>query len=583
MSQVLKSTARKSVVGAKKVIIRVPILRKLAIHAKAVLFPGMTSAHRETYHFYNYYPSIAEHMTQIKNSGTFKNRPLISLILPTYNTPDEYLRECLDSVLLQSYDNWELCAADDASPNGQVVKTLKEYAKKDPRIKLIVRKKNGHISEASNSAISLATGEFIGLLDHDDVLWPNALYEMVSVINANPEVDLIYTDEDKIDSSGTVHSYPFLKPDWSPEFLESCNYITHFTCLRTSLVREIGGFHKGCEGAQDWDLFVRITEKTSQVFHIPKILYSWRIHEASTAANTDAKPYVYEAQLKLLRDHLSRTGRSGVIEKGIITQHRTIKYDVAPVETLAVFVRHHDMASTKKLLRSAIKNEPGVGLEVFLTTASPVDGTVQEELQSVCADKTLRILHTASTLDEWRAAVAQANSNYFFFIDGHSEIVSTNWAKTIIGDSQLPGVGLVGPVILDPSRQTILSAGIGIGFGENGYADMLQGMPFDDPHYSRGLYAKSRRNVSALNAVAYAISKNALIASIDKGGKLSNVYALSKSLNDHEYRHIYTPYVQITYDGILLQIDSIKERQVAEDPYLNPNFNHDNQRMEVKA
>jgi glycosyltransferase involved in cell wall biosynthesis len=208
----------------------------------------------------SFFPTIHDYYRQ-QHDATLQEGPLISILLPTYNTPEAYLRECIESIIIQSYPRWELCIADDNSKDKQVVRIIKEYQEQDDRIKLIERPVNGHISEATNSALTLASGEFVGLMDHDDTLWPNALYEIVCVIHENKTVDFIYSDEDKIDSTGKLHSYPFLKPDFSPEFLESCNYITHFSCIRRTVMESAGGFRKGYEGAQDWDLFIRITEK----------------------------------------------------------------------------------------------------------------------------------------------------------------------------------------------------------------------------------------------------------------------------------------------------------------------------------
>ena len=208
----------------------------------------------------------------------FKYSPKISIILPVYNTPIKFLEECVQSVLAQSYDNLELCISDDASTEESVKEAVLKYAKKDKRIKYIFRETKGHISEASNSALELATGEYIALLDHDDILWPNALHEIVRVINENSNVNFIYSDEDKIEEDGKFHTEPFFKPNFSPHYLRSVNYITHFTVIRRALVKKVGGFRKDFDGAQDWDLFLRVTRqiKKETIFHIHKILYSWR-------------------------------------------------------------------------------------------------------------------------------------------------------------------------------------------------------------------------------------------------------------------------------------------------------------------
>ena len=237
----------------------------------------------------------------INEKKELKYKPLISIVIPVYNVKREYLEECIDSVLNQTYDNFEICIADDCSTNEETVNTLKEYEKRDKRIKVVYRKTNGHISEATNSAIEIASGEFIGLLDNDDILDEYALYEVVLKLNENKDLDMIYTDEDKLNSNGE-YSYPNFKPDWSPDTFNSSNYICHFTVLRKSIVNKIGGFRSEYNGSQDYDLFLRFTEQTNKICHIPRILYHWRVIEGSTAAAGSNKNYAYEAGILALED-----------------------------------------------------------------------------------------------------------------------------------------------------------------------------------------------------------------------------------------------------------------------------------------
>lgn len=266
------------------------------------------------------YPTQKDLEKQKQEIKKFKIKPLISLITPVYNPEKQHLIECIESVLNQSYDNWELYLVDDASTKTYVKEILEEYSKKDKRIKIKFREKNGHICQASNDALHMAKGEYIGLLDHDDFLWPNALYEVVKLINEKPHSQFIYTDEDKLDYDGKTHIDPFFKPDWSPDYLRSINYITHFAVLKKSLIDKIGGFRVGTEGAQDWDLFLRATywleknidhchplDKKNPIQHVSTILYSWRKTSQSTASEKHAatvKDYAYKNQKKVLEDYL---------------------------------------------------------------------------------------------------------------------------------------------------------------------------------------------------------------------------------------------------------------------------------------
>ena len=240
-------------------------------------------------------------------------RPLISVIMPTYNTPELYLREAIDSVLAQVYDRFELCIADDASTAPHVRAILEEYAAMDDRIKLVFRPENGHIAHASNSALALASGEFVALFDHDDVLTPDALFENVRVLNAHRDADMIYSDEDKVDDKGH-RSNPYFKPDWSPDTFLSRNYVSHLGVYRRSLVLEVGAFRPGFEGSQDYDLVLRIVERTSRIYHIPRVLYHWRIHAASVASGVGVKNYAYDAAMNAIAEAMHRRSEPGRVE-----------------------------------------------------------------------------------------------------------------------------------------------------------------------------------------------------------------------------------------------------------------------------
>jgi len=588
MKKVVKKGLRSGLQASKKLANSNKYSKKMAQKLKKATLAAIgTGGAQEVYNVSSFYPSIQDYYYQTKDFNEKKD-PLISILLPTYNTPENYLRECIESIIVQSYFKWELCIADDNSPDKNVIKIIKEYQKKDKRIKLVERKTNGHISEATNSALKIATGEFVALMDHDDVLWPNALYEMVAVIRVNKKVDFIYTDEDKLDGTGKVHSYPFLKPDFSPEFLESCNYITHFSCIRTKVMKDVGGFRKGYEGAQDWDLFIRIAEVTQNIVHIPKILYSWRVHEASTASDTDAKPYVYEAQKKLLADHAERLNKEykiglGAIETGIIPQHRTIKYPIKTDDTLSVVLFHSDIERTRRFIRSLAATAAGAPYEILCVHDKTISPTIEGELRELNPQVSLRFLRVKDKkqTNTYLSAAKKAKGNYLLFANDNLEIISESWAKIFMGDAQLKHTGFVGPVLLNTDKATIMSAGLGLGYGEHGYLDMLQGMPFNDPHYTRGLYAKSRRNVSSVSSALFAIEKKRFLSFIEQGSSQFNIISTSLSMLEKEYRHIYTPYIQAVVHGRLPRIESNK--LITEDRYLNPNFNHTNQNMEVRA
>ncbi|HEY0094304.1 MAG TPA: glycosyltransferase, partial [Archangium sp.] len=234
-------------------------------------------------------------------------QPLVSVVMPTYETSAPLLRQALDSVRRQLYPNWELCIADDASRSPHVRAILEEYAREDSRIRFVVRPRNGHISAASNSAIELVRGEFIALLDHDDELPEHALYHVIEELNAHPEADIVYSDEDKLDMQGRRFD-AYFKPDWNLELFRSQNLISHLGVYRTSLVRAVGGFREGYEGSQDYDLALRVVERipAAHIRHIPRVLYHWRAIPGSTALNVGEKDYAGRAARRALEEHYAR-------------------------------------------------------------------------------------------------------------------------------------------------------------------------------------------------------------------------------------------------------------------------------------
>jgi hypothetical protein len=241
-------------------------------------------------------------------------RPLVSIIFPVFNAPEDFLRQAIESVRAQLYTNWELCIADDCSTQPHVHKILDEYAALDARILVHKRETNGHISACSNSAVALASGTWLCLMDHDDVLAEHALAVAVLAIGRAPEAAIVYSDEDHIDADGRRGS-PYFKPDFDPLLILGQNYFSHLCMLRAGLVEQVGGFREGYEGSQDWDLVLRSLEhvRPEQVVHIPHVLYHWRAHAASTASSVSAKPYVVEVSRLVVQEHLTRIGLSAEI------------------------------------------------------------------------------------------------------------------------------------------------------------------------------------------------------------------------------------------------------------------------------
>jgi glycosyltransferase involved in cell wall biosynthesis len=277
--------------------------------------------------------------------ANFTQCPLISVVMPVYNTNPVFLRKAIDSVLAQIYPNWELCIADDASPDPLVREVLEEYARRDQRIKVVFRAQNGYISAASNSALALAAGGFVALMDHDDELAIHALYMVAAELNDHPDADIVYSDEDKIDAEGRRHG-PYFKSDWNPELFYSQNMVNHLGVLRTALVRQVGGFREGFEGSQDYDLVLRLVNltKPQRIRHIPFILYHWRLGEGMTTFSTNRNDEAVAAARRALSEHFAARGEKvQVIASRVPYWHRIERFvpDSIPRVSLVVMAGNH--------------------------------------------------------------------------------------------------------------------------------------------------------------------------------------------------------------------------------------------------
>lgn len=397
-------------------------------------------------------------------------RPLISILLPVYNTDETWLRKCLDSVLGQLYPHWELCVADDASTEPHVRSVLEEYRAADSRIRVLFRQTNGHISAASNSALSLATGEYVALLDHDDELTPDALYEVVSLINRQPDADMIYSDEDKIDSQGRRHS-PFFKPDWSPDTFLSLMYTCHLGVYRTACVREIGGFRTGFEGSQDYDLVLRLTERTEAIRHIPRVLYHWRSIPASSAADFQSKHYAQDAGLQAIREALKRRGEDALVEpiEGLSGRYR-VRYRLRGRPLISIIIPTRDLSA---LLENCLRS-------IF-------DRTAYDRFEVIIVDNGSREPETLDLFRRWQEnepgrfrvsplpipfnfpalineGVRNAGGDLVLLLNNDIEVVSGDWLTEMASHAMRPRVGAVGVKLLYPD-DTVQHGGVVLGIG----------------------------------------------------------------------------------------------------------------------
>jgi GT2 family glycosyltransferase len=477
-------------------------------------------------------------------------RPTFSIVMPVYDTPEKYLRAAIESVQLQAYPDWELCIADDASRATHVRQVLEECAADDARIKLVFRSENGHIAAASNSALGIATGDFVALLDHDDTLSADALFENALVINRHPEVDLIYSDEDKIDEYGRRRD-PYFKPDWSPDSQLSRNYVSHLGVYRRSLVEQVGGFRAGFDGSQDYDLVLRVSEVARRIEHIPRVLYHWRIHGESTASSREQKGYAYDAAARALTEALERRDEPGRVELGeLLPGTYTVRYRLREPGRVSIVIPTRDHGDdVDRCLRSIFEKLTYDDVEVVLLD----NGSTEKESLHVFGawldrePQRVKVVSydvpfNFSAINNY--AAAQATGQYLLFLNNDTEVITPDWIEAMVEQAQRPSIGAVGAKLLY-SDGTVQHGGVIIGLG--GVAGHShKHIPGDAPGYFGTLLTVN--NFSAVTAACMMVRR----AVFDEVGGFDE--ALAIAFNDVDlclriqaagYRNVYLPHVEL--------------------------------------
>ena len=404
----------------------------------------------------------------------FSTLPLISIVLPVYNPDLTFLACAIDSVRAQIYENWQLCIADDASTNPDVALMLRKYATCDARIALTLRDRNGHIAACSNSALGLATGEWIALLDQDDILPEHALALVAAAVNSHPDAGLIYSDEDKIDESGQ-RCRPYFKSDWNPELLLGQNCVSHLGVYRHAVVREVGGFREGFDGSQDYDLALRCAEKLrpSQIRHLPRVLYHWRMVEGSVAAVADAKPYAPEAARRAIADHLKRRGIAGRVEPCPENRewHRVV-YDLAqPSPLVSIIIPTRDRLSLLRQCISSIRDQTGYSpFEIVIVDNRSSENETRQFLQSLEREPNMTVVRDEEEFNFSRLVnrgAELARGDILAFLNNDVEAKESNWLREMVSHAVRPDVGAVGARLWYPDGR--LQHG-GVVLGLNGVA-----------------------------------------------------------------------------------------------------------------
>lgn len=415
--------------------------------------------------WYENHKALPEELEKQKNEK-WKRKPLISIVVPVYNTPQVFLQQMIESVQNQSYSEWELCIGNASPENKEMKKILEEY-KKDARIKEVEIPENKGISQNTNRAMEIASGELIGLLDHDDLLAPNALYEIAKAVNEHPDAEVIYTDEDKVTTDLKEHFQPHLKPDFNLDLLRSNNYICHFFVASRDLIKRVGGFRPEFNGAQDYDLILRCTEQAKQIVHIPKILYHWRVHKASTADNPASKMYAFDAGKRAIEEHLVRCRTKGTVQHTKDLGFYRVKYEICGEPLVSIIIPNKDQSEALKKCLDSIREKTSYrNYEIIIVENNSEEPETFAFYKKIAGEKIKVVTWEGefnySAINNF--GVRHARGDYLLLLNNDVEIINGDWLTEMLSHCQRKEVGIVGAKLYYPDN-TIQHAGIIIGIG----------------------------------------------------------------------------------------------------------------------
>jgi GT2 family glycosyltransferase len=478
--------------------------------------------------------------------------PLLSVVMPVYNAPERWLRAAIASVREQLYPHWELCIADDCSPAPHVRPLLEAAAAQDARIRVTFRTANGGIAAASNSALALARGTHVGLLDHDDALAEQALYLVAAAVRGQPGLDFLYSDEDKLDEEGR-RCLPYFKPDWNPDLLLNQNYVTHFAVYRRTLLERIGGFRQGFDGGQDFDLALRFTEQTepARIGHLPFVLYHWRMVPGSTAQAVSNKSYTLVAAKRAMEDALRRRCAAATVEPGLLPIFFRVAYSIpAPAPLVSLIVPTRDKV---RLLRTCIESVLArttyPRFEIVVVDNQSAEGATLAYFERLRGDPRVRIVPWAhpfnyAALNNF--AAAEARGELLCLLNNDIEVLTPDWLTELVGHALRPEVGAAGARLLYPDG-TLQHAGIFLGYkGSAGH--LFKHIPAQYP--TMGLRTFVAQNVSGVTAACLVLRK----AVYAEAGGLDERYAVAFNdvdfclrIRERGYRIVWTPYATLTH------------------------------------
>jgi GT2 family glycosyltransferase len=517
-------------------------------------------------------------------AAAFPAQPLISIITPVHNTPVAWLEQAVESVATQIYENWELLLIDDGSDDPATLQALEQIAARDFRFRVLHLEKNSGISVASNRGLEAARGEWIGLLDHDDTLEPDALFQTAKLLQQHPDADLIYSDEDKLTETG--FDAPMFKPDWSPDFFLSYNYLCHFTTIRLSLVRELGGFRPEFDFAQDYDLFLRIMSATSRILHVPRILYHWRRSEGSTSTNIRSKPDALEAARRGLTDYLARVHQPGHVAIDWRTHGFRIRRHLKEEKKIAIIISTRDRIDLLARCVASVETKSNYSNYEIVV----VDNDSQsEEAHAYFQNFPHRLLHfegpfNYSAINNF--AVEHTDAPWLLFLNNDTEVIESGWLTAMAEHVQRREVGAVGARLI-LRDETIQHAGVVLGV-RGMVKHAFYGFPAEAPGVCRQLQVT--RNYSAVTA-ACMMTRREVFQEVGRFDEerlpvIFNDVDLCLKMRRAGYLVVYTPFAKLYHDQSASRRASVEPSEaevlrerwpdlIAHDPYYNPNLSRD--------
>jgi GT2 family glycosyltransferase/uncharacterized coiled-coil protein SlyX len=538
-------------------------------------------------------PTLAELASLREQAAALAAPPLFSVVVPVHDVAESLLRRCIDSVRAQAWERWTLCAVDDGSRAPHIWPVLEAYAREDPRIHVARSPDSGGIVAATQRALALAGGDFVAFLDHDDELAPEALLAVAAKLGGDPALDLVYSDEDKLDERGR-RIEPFFKPEWSPDLLLSMNYVSHLTVVRRTLLEAVGGLRPGFDGSQDYDLVLRLVERTQRIGHVPRVLYHWRQVPGSASVTADAKPYAVESAWRALEEALVRRGTPGRIgsrRKGIYDAH----YAVFGQPLVSIVMPTRDHATVlRTCVRSIESSTTWPRWDLTVVDNGSVDGEALAYLEEL--KHCHRVVRDARPFN-WSAlnngAVRGAKGEYLLFMNNDMEVIGAEWMEMMLEHAQRPEVGAVGARLLYPDG-SVQHAGVVLGIG--GAANhAFRRLPREDPGYF-GL-AQVVRNVSAVTGACMMVRREVFdqMGGFDERLPVAfNDIDFCLKLRKAGYLIVYTPFAELYHhesatrrslhppeDEALLRNRWCEE--LLDDPYYSPNLTRGREDFSIRT